>query len=134
MYGARSAAEVSAWSAVNADGPHGLAAFVDFFGCAEEAVAGAASGVVDDVGAVFVLLEGNGLGLVRIAEAAEVAGGRDVLDVDLDVRVDGLGASFVAGVEVLDQRDVNATDEADGAGLATSAQRLHRRGTSPRWP
>ena len=39
-------------------------------------------------------------------------------DSDLDVGVDGLGAGDVAGLELLDQVVLDATDEADRAGLA----------------
>ena len=58
----------------------------------------------------------GGLAAGGVVEAREV-GLLDVLDVDLDVRVDGLGAGDVAGLELLDQVDVDAADEADVVGL-----------------
>jgi hypothetical protein len=47
----------------------------------------------------------------------EVPRRRDVLDVDLDVRVHLLRTGLVARLEGLDQRHVDAADEADPAGL-----------------
>ena len=47
----------------------------------------------------------------------------DVLDVDLDVRVDRLDAGLVAGLELLDQVVVDAADEADVVGLGLQGGR-----------
>ena len=46
----------------------------------------------------------GGLALGRVTEAREVRRLGEVLDLDLDVRVDRLGAGLVAGLELLDQR------------------------------
>ena len=77
-----------------------------------------AGGGVDDVGAVGVPAVGDFLGLVGRAPRGVVTGGAEVLDLDLDVGVDVLRASGVAGLELLDEVDLLATDEADVAGLA----------------
>ena len=69
----------------------------------EDAAAGATGGVVDDVGAALVHALGRGLALGRVVEAAEVRRLGEVLDVDLDVRVDRLGAGDVARLELLDE-------------------------------
>ena len=82
----------------------------------EHTVAGRTGGVEDHVGAVVVHRRGGGLAAGRVVEAAEV-GLLDVLHVDLDVRVDGLDTGVVAGLELLDQVDVDAADEADVVGL-----------------
>ena len=83
----------------------------------EDAATGTTSSVVDDVRAVLVHALGGGLALGRVTEAGEVRRLGQVLDLDLDVRVDRLGAGLVAGLELLDQRDLDATHEADVAGL-----------------
>ena len=83
----------------------------------EHALPGRAGRVVDDVGAAVELAAGHLLALRRVVEAGEVAGRAEVLDVDLDVRGDRLGALHVAGLELLDQRHLDAADEADLAGL-----------------
>src|SRR3954451_12556955 len=82
----------------------------------EDAEAGAAGRRVDDVGALVVHALGDDLALRRVVEPGEVAGGRDVLDVDGDVRLHGLGAGHVAGLELLDQRGLLTADEADVVG------------------
>src|SRR5207342_2668067 len=83
----------------------------------EDTGARATSGVVHDVRALLVHALGRGLALGRVTEAAEVRRLGEVLAVDLDVRVDGLRAGNVASLELLDERDVDATDEADVARL-----------------
>src|SRR4051794_1180118 len=82
----------------------------------EDAEAGAAGRRVDDVGTLVVHALGDDLALRRVVEPGEVAGGRDVLDVDGDVRLHGLGAGHVAGLELLDQRGLLTADEADVVG------------------
>ena len=83
----------------------------------EDTATGATGSVVDDVGAAVVHALGGRLALGRVTEAGEVRRLGQVRDVDLDVRVDRLGARLVAGLELLDQRDLDATDEADVVGL-----------------
>ena len=86
-------------------------------GRVEDAGAGAAGGLVDDVGAGVVHTGGGGLALGRVVEARALVGhGRQVVDVNLDVRLDGLRAGDVAGLELADQVDLAAADEADVAG------------------
>src|SRR3954454_12737457 len=89
----------------------------------EDADAGAAGRRVDDVSALVVHALGDDLALGRVVEAGEVTGGRDVLDVDGDVGLGRLGAGHVAGLEGLDQRSLDAADEADVVGRG-----LQRRG------
>src|SRR3954454_12917764 len=89
----------------------------------EDADAGAAGRRVDDVSALVVHALGDDLTLGRVVEAGEVTGGRDVLDVDGDVGLGRLGAGHVAGLEGLDQRGLDAADEADVVGRG-----LQRRG------
>src|SRR3954469_1331336 len=89
----------------------------------EDADAGAAGRRVDDVSALVVHALGDDLTLGRVVEAGEVTGGRDVLDVDGDVGLGRLGAGHVAGLESLDQRGLDAADEADVVGRG-----LQRRG------
>jgi len=79
--------------------------------------------VVDHVGAVLVHALCGGLALVDRAETGEVRRLGEVLGLDLDVGVDGLGASGEARLELLDEVDLDATDEADLAALG-----LERRG------
>ena len=69
--------------------------------------------MVDDVRAVVVHALGRGLALGRVTEAGEVRHLGEVGDVDLDVGVDRLGTGDVAGLELLDQRGLDAADEAD---------------------
>jgi hypothetical protein len=47
----------------------------------------------------------------------------EVLGLDLDVGVDGLGTGGVARLELLDEVDLDATDEADVAGLGLQCGR-----------
>src|SRR3954454_23132925 len=91
-------------------------AAVGGLGRLEDAEAGAAGRRVDDVGALVVHALGDDLALRRVVEPGEVAGGRDVLDVDGDVRLHGLGGGPVAAVELLDQRVLLTADEADVVG------------------
>src|SRR5690606_5357377 len=83
----------------------------------EHAAAGAAGRLVDHVGARVVHALGDGLALRRVVEAGEVRRLGQVLALDLDVRLDGLRARDVAGLELLDQRGLDAADEADVAHL-----------------
>src|SRR3954454_21183578 len=89
----------------------------------EDADAGAAGRRVDDVSALVVHALGDDLALGRVVEAGEVTGGRDVLDVDGDVGLGRLGTGHVARLEGLDQRGLDAADEADVVGRG-----LQRRG------
>ena len=79
--------------------------------------------MVDDVGARLVHGLGDNLGLRRLEPAVEVGWLCDVGVQDPDVRVHGADACFEAGVEPPDEVDVDAADEADGAGRG-----LQRRG------
>src|SRR4051812_16694876 len=83
----------------------------------EHTEAGAAGSVEDHVGAAVELALGSGLALARVVEAGEVRRLGEVGRLDLDVRVGRLGAGVEAGLELVDQRRVDATDEADRAGL-----------------
>src|SRR6478735_1850127 len=85
----------------------------------EDAVARLAGSVVDDVGALVELPLGGELATGRVLEAglAVVRVLGEVLDLDLDARVDGLHASGVAGLELLGEVTVRAADEADVLGL-----------------
>ena len=100
---------------VDADGPH-LAGLAGLGSGLEHAVAGLAGGVVDDVSAVGVHRGGDLLALGGVGEAGEVRRLRHVRREDLDVGVDGLRTSDVAGLELLDEVELDATDEADLAG------------------
>src|SRR3954452_798878 len=82
----------------------------------EDADAGAAGRRVDDVGALVVHALGDDLALRRVVEPGEVTGGRDVLDVDGDVRLHGRGAGHVAGLELLDQPGLLTADVTDVVG------------------
>lgn len=79
--------------------------------------------MVDDVRAALVEALGRGLALGRVTEAREVRRLGEVGAVDLDVGVDLLGTRDVAGLELLDEGNLDATDVADVTGLA-----LQRRG------
>lgn len=68
---------------------------------------------VDHVGAAVELAGRGLLALVGAGEAGEVRAVGQVLDVDLDLGVGVLDALDVARLELLDQRGVHATDEAD---------------------
>src|SRR5215210_1109103 len=83
----------------------------------EDAATRTAGGLVDHVCATLEHALGSRLALGGVAEAAEVRRLGEVLALDLDVRLDGLRARGVAGLELIDQRDVDTTDEADVAGL-----------------
>ena len=72
----------------------------------EDARAGPAGGVVDDVGAVVVHAGRGGLAAGRVVEAGSRSDSSMYWHVDLDVRVDGLDTGDVAGLELLDQVDV----------------------------
>ena len=93
--------------------------------------AGEAGRRVDDVGLLLDLALGGGLALVGAGEAALLGGLRQVLRQDLDLRVGVLDALLVAGLELVDQRDVHAADEADGVRSWWPWRRRHRRGTRP---
>src|SRR5262249_3863457 len=67
-------------------------------------------GVVDDVGAAIVDRERELLALCRVLERAAVDA--RVLDVDRGRRLSLLDARDVAGLELLDQRDLHPADEA----------------------
>src|SRR6478735_6901046 len=97
---------------VDADGP-----LAGRLGRREDTATGTAGCVVDDVGAALVHAVGRGLALVDRVEAREVRRLREVLDVDLDVRLDRLDAGLVALLELLDEVGLDATDEADVVGL-----------------
>ena len=92
-------------------------------GSLEDAAAGAACGVVDDVGTRLVHAVGSRLALVDGVEAGEVGNLREVLDLDLDVRLDGLRARDVASLELLDEGRLDAADEADGVALRLEGSR-----------
>ena len=118
MTGWRSAAAVWYWSLST---PIASA----FFGLRglEDAGAGAAGRGEDDVrpGVVHAV---RGLGARRrVVEALAVRRVGQVLDLDLDVRLDGLGAGREARLELLQERDEAATDVADVARLALQGGR-----------
>ena len=79
--------------------------------------------MVDDISATVEHALGRDLALGRVTEAGEVRRLGQVLDLNLDARVDGLGTGDVAGLELLDQRDVDATDELRGVGPRASSPR-----------
>src|SRR5262245_32171286 len=85
----------------------------------EHAVTGLAGRVVDHVGALVELALGSELATGRVLEAglAVVRVLGEVLDLDLDVRIDRVDTGGVARLELLDQVTVGATDEADVLGL-----------------
>src|SRR5215213_6874053 len=92
----------------------------------DHAGSGAAGGVVDDVGALADLLQGQLLALGRVAEG--LGGVAGVVDQDLDVLAllvgDVLDARLVAGLELLDEAlALLAADEADGVGLGLEGGR-----------
>src|SRR3954469_20112668 len=78
----------------------------------EDAETRATGSVVDDVGTGVVHALRHDLALGRVVEAGEVTGRRDVLHVDLDVGLRRRGAGHVARLELLDQRGLDAADEA----------------------
>ena len=117
MYGCSSGEHQVVLVGVDADGPH-LAGLAGGGGGFEGAETGTTCSRVHDVSAGLVLGGGEFLALGRVVEAAEVRRLADVVGEDLDVRVDGLGASGVAGFELLDEFVLDATDESDGARLA----------------
>ena len=80
----------------------------------EHAEPGRARGVKDDVGALVVLREPELLALGRILERR--AGRARVLHQHLELRVDRRDAGAVAGLELLDERDLHAAHEPDLAG------------------
>src|SRR6478609_5827371 len=92
-------------------------------GGGEDTATGATGRVVDHVGAVLVHALGRGLALGRVTEAGEVRRLREVLDLDLDVGVDRLGAGDVrrvhdrelgVGVGLGDLGNGRGVGEADG--------------------
>ncbi len=97
---------------------HTVAGLAGFGSGLEHAETRTTSGGVDDVGAGLVLRRSDLLALGRVVEAGEVRRLRDVVRQHLDVGVDGLRTGGVAGLELLDEVVLDATDEADRAGLA----------------
>src|SRR6266545_208623 len=96
-----------------------------FSGGGDDARPGAAGGVVDDVGALADLLQGELLALGRVAERlGRVAG---VVDQHLDALAvavgDVLHARLVAGLEPLDEVALQAADEADRVRLGLEGGR-----------
>ncbi len=89
----------------------------------EHALPRPAGRVVDDVGTPVELPAGRLVAAHRVVEAARVAGRGEVADVDLDVRGDRLRPRDVAGLELLDQRGLDAADEPDPAGLGLERRR-----------
>src|SRR3954447_335065 len=89
----------------------------------EDAEARTAGRVVNDAGAGVIHALRDDLALRRVVEPGEVTLGRDVLTVDLDLRVDRLGARDVAGLELVDQLGVDTADEADVVGLRLQGRR-----------
>ena len=89
-----------------------------YFFVLEDTATGAASGVVDDVGAAVVHALRGGLALGRVTEAGEVRRLRQVGGLHGRVGLDLLDAGDEAGLELLDQRALRATDEADVVGRA----------------
>lgn len=76
-----------------------------------------AGGGVDDVGLLVELALRGFLALVGGGEAGEVRRGGQVGDLDRHVRVDGLDARAVTGLELLDQLGLHTADEAHVLGL-----------------
>src|SRR5665647_2499374 len=78
---------------------------------------------VDHVCTLLVHARGRDLALGRVTEAREVRRLGEVLDLDLDSWVDRLGAHDVASLELLDEVDVDATDETDVGRLGLQSSR-----------
>jgi len=77
--------------------------------------------VVDDVGALFVHGLGDLTTTVRSVEAREVRRFAYVLYEHFRIRVGGSDTGDEAGLELADQVDRHATDEADGVHLGLEA-------------
>ncbi len=93
-------------------GVHAHPIHVALVGRGQRAQARGAGGGVDDVGARVDLLQAGDLALALVRERSGVGAEH------ADRGVVGLGAGLVAGQEGLDQRHVEAADEADGVALA----------------
>ena len=89
---------------------------------------GTAGGGIDNVGALGELGLGEFRTLGRVGEGGRGGAGHVLVDVDL--RIDVLGALLIAALELADQRDVHAAHEADLAGLGgDGCQGTHQEGT-----
>ena len=89
---------------------------------------GATGGGIDHIGALGELGLGQFCTLGRVGEGCRGGAGHVLIDVDL--RIDVLGALLVAALELADQRDVHAAHEADLAGLGgDGGQGTHQEGT-----
>src|SRR3546814_14672876 len=82
--------------------------------------------VVDHVGASAVLTEGDLLALGGVVEAGEVRGLADVLHVHRGIGRDLGRTGHEAGLELLDEVDLDAADEAQLAGLARERSAIGR--------
>ena len=89
---------------------------------------GATGGGIDHIGALGELGLGQFCTLGRVGEGCRGGAGHVLIDVDL--RIDVLGALLIAALELADQRDVHAAHEADLAGLGgDGCQGTHQEGT-----